>query len=173
MRRYVDHSNVDRKDQPFKTRSIIDKIIKNISKVFYPGKELSSGEALINTVQRKINILSVHFQQKQEVWKRTLPEGPHAGTVVKTLFQNYFGKEHMDNYYNSVSIGKDLIKYKIYLVGTLRFNRNGNPKASAIKLFYAMNKKFLRKRERDLDPDSKAQKDLSSSGNEVPEEGGR
>lgn len=73
--------------------------------------------------------------QKTKIYcgKTELPEGNfgHATGVVLHLMEDYLDKGyilHMDNFYNSVALTELLTDRKIYVCGTLRGDRKGNPK---------------------------------------------
>lgn len=58
-------------------------------------------------------------------------ESSKMNALVKRLIKNYLNKEHnlyMDNFYNSVGLAEELLKFKTHCTGTLRSNRIGNPK---------------------------------------------
>lgn len=45
--RLVNHATIDKEDRLFKIRSVLNSVIQNIKSVYYPGKHLAVGEAMI------------------------------------------------------------------------------------------------------------------------------
>jgi len=57
-------------------------------------------------------------------------------SLVFRILEAFLDKVHtvfMDNYYNSISLSRELLNRKTHTTGTLRSNRKGNPKCVTTK----------------------------------------
>lgn len=75
-------------------------------------------------------------------------ENGHAYRVVMDLLQGYLGKGHsvyMDNFYNSLPLARRLLAHGTQVVGTLKGNRKGIPKAVKKKTLKKGESTFVRR----------------------------
>lgn len=163
----------DKSSRLHKIEQVMNHLIGNIQKVYYPGENLSLDEGLLLwrgrlQFRQYIPLKKAKFGIK--TYELCTPDGfvlnffiycgkdtvhnenGHAYSVVYKLLQNYLGKWHtvyMDNYYNSVQLAASLYGNKTKVVGTLRKNRRGNPKFVVEKKLkkgesiFAINKNIL------------------------------
>lgn len=140
-------------DRLNKVSKLLKMLIENYQNAYSPEEALSLDESLLlhrgrlsfrQYIKGKKAKYGIKFYelcstngytQNIEIYKGKQPQDDPTTTklhsLVLRLMKPFLNKGHhivMDNYYNSVSLSKKLLRLKTHSTGTLRSNRKGNPK---------------------------------------------
>ncbi|CAH1995710.1 unnamed protein product [Acanthoscelides obtectus] len=139
-------------DRLYKVRPLLDFFNKKMSIIYSPGKNLSIDESMLlwrgrllfrQYIKNKKHKYGIKFYLLTEcdgtILKIQIYCGVfddlggkgHAANVVLNLLDNYCNNGYsvyMDNFYNSVSLARQLLENKIFCTGTLRAGRKDTPK---------------------------------------------
>ncbi|KAK9754487.1 Transposase IS4 [Popillia japonica] len=91
------------------------------ARMLYTGAEKDMQGELGHSANVVISLVKKYFENGHSLF--------NSANVVISLVKKYFENGHSlftDNYYNSVSLCKELLLRKTYVTGTLRQNRKGN-----------------------------------------------
>lgn len=137
-------------DKLYKVRPLLDKLEETFKNYYFPTKRQSIDESMIkfkgrSSLRQYLPLKPI--KRGYKMWVRADEKGfisqfqiytgkvestekNLASRVVKDLTNDLIGKGYeiyFDNFFNSVSLMKDLLKCKIYACGTLRKGRKGIP----------------------------------------------
>lgn len=144
--------NRNTNDRLHKIRPVVDYFNKKMCEVYYPNRELSLDEAMVlwrGRLQFKQYIKNKRHKYGIKLYMLTEPTGlilkfriyegasdiyggsGHTEKIVLFLLEEKLGNGHavyLDNFYNSVQLARKLLDNKTYCTGTLRIDRQNNPK---------------------------------------------
>ena len=145
------NNEVDYSEKLHKILPIINPILYNFQRAFSPKKEISLDESLLlfrgrlsfrQYIKGKKARYGIKFYELTtsdgyvlniEIYQGKTDQSVKSSKVndlVLRLLKPYLDKGHhlyMDNFYNSIELSKELLKYKTHTTGMLRTNRKGNP----------------------------------------------
>lgn len=148
---FVENSRDLENDRLYKVRPLLNFFNNKMDSVYSPDKNLSIDESMLlwrgrlsfrQYIKNKKHKYGIKFYLLTEssgiVLNMLIYTGAlddlggrgHAANVVLHLMRNYWDKGHslyMDNYYNSVTLARQLLEKNTYCTGTLRVGRKETP----------------------------------------------